>query len=366
MLTSIIFSLILLSFSSTSSQAVVDPIVTANNRFGIHITDEHDLDRASQIVNSSGGQWGYITFVIREDEMDINRYNNLFNQLKDLNLIPIVRLAATQQDSVWSRPSLDKAKPWADFLNSLNWPTKNRYVILFNEPNHAKEWGGSLNPHEYAQISRRYWEELKKASPDFFVMPAGLDLSAPNGTNTMDATEYWRQMYESDQLIFTIFDGLASHSYPNPGFCGQPADTGRTSIQGYRWEQEYLLKYDLRPDTPVFITETGWACISEDLVNYYKKAFNEVWTDENLIAVTPFMLNYQQHPFSEFSWTDPSTGEFRSFVQSIIDINKIKGEPELQDQSQINQFLTQNYNYYAKKYLSYILLVNNLERVVLN
>ena len=29
---------------------------------------------------------------------------------------------------------------WVDFLDSLNWPIENRYVILFNEPNHAKEW----------------------------------------------------------------------------------------------------------------------------------------------------------------------------------------------------------------------------------
>jgi hypothetical protein len=367
MLLSLVLSLLLLGITPSAPSAIENPVNVPNNRFGIHITDESDLARASQIVNSSGGEWGYITFVIREDEMDVSRYNNFFDQLKTLNLIPIVRLATTQNSGTWNRPDIGKATKWADFLNKLQWPTKNRYVILFNEPNHAKEWGGSLNPAEYARISRRYWEELKKASPDFFVMPAALDLSAPNSPTTMDAVDYWQQMYESDDLIFTIFDGLNSHSYPNPGFCGSPSDTGRQSIQGYKWELRELAKYDIQPDTPIMITETGWACPSTDLINNYKKAFNEVWTDKNLIAVTPFLLSYQAKPFADFSWIDPRTGDFRSFVQSIIDISKTKGEPAVsQDESQINQFLAQTYKDYSNKFFSYVYIVNAYEDAVFN
>ena len=53
--------------------AIVDPLKSANNKFGIHITDENDLDEARALINSSGGDWGYITLVIREDERDVKR-----------------------------------------------------------------------------------------------------------------------------------------------------------------------------------------------------------------------------------------------------------------------------------------------------
>jgi hypothetical protein len=38
-----------------------------NNKFGIHLAqpEDSDIDRADELVNSNGGEWGYITLVIQ-------------------------------------------------------------------------------------------------------------------------------------------------------------------------------------------------------------------------------------------------------------------------------------------------------------
>lgn len=305
------------------------PSVSANNLFGIHILSENDLNDAAELVNSNGGEWGYVTLVIREDERDVNRWTNAFNKMRELKLIPIVRIATTMQpEGGWRKPTSDQAIPWVDFLDALPWPTKQRHVVLFNEPNHAKEWGGSIEPEEFAFISRHYWEEFKKSNPDYFVLPGALDLAAPNGSQTMNATTFFERMYQADKLIFTIFDGWNSHSYPNPGFSGSPNDTGKMSIRGFKWEIAHLQQYDLLPNTPVFITETGWKHNSSVVENYIT-AFEQAWTHPNLRAVTPFLLNYSQPPFDIFSWKDPVTNVYRPQYETIKNIPKVAGTPEV-------------------------------------
>jgi hypothetical protein len=262
--------------------------------------------------------------------MDLGRWTKVFDQMKSLKITPIVRIATIQENGMWKKPSLESAEKWADFLGALHWPTQKRYVVLFNEPNHSKEWGGEVNPTEYASIARRYWEELKKSSFDFFVLNAGLDAAAPNSKNTMDSKDFMDKMEESDNLIFTLFDGWASHSYPNPGFLGNPSDNGKMTIRGFEWETNYLNQYNLTANLPVFITETGWKNTGhnqEEIAAYYKQAFSEAWNIPQVRAVTPFLLRYDANPFSVFSWKIPGTNNFYPYYKEVLGISKTAGDP---------------------------------------
>lgn len=323
----------------STAQAIVDPRDTTNNRYGIHVIDDTDIVSAAPLVNSSGGQWGYVTLVIRANDRDLHKWQTIFDQLREQKLIPLVRLATTPKGNYWIEPKPDEAADWATFLNSLNWVIQNRYVILFNEPNHATEWGGEVNPAEYVKTARAFHDQLKSASPDFFILPAGFDVAADNSPGTtMSADAYWAAMYQADPAIFTLFDGWTSHSYPNPGFSGSPQATGRTSIQGYRWEMDHLRQYGVSDSIPIFITETGWihqegvtanpyAPSADTVADYFRTAFTQVWTDSQIVAITPFLLNYESEPFDNFSWKKPGVAEFYPQYDVVKSLKKPAGQP---------------------------------------
>src|SRR5690606_41983328 len=50
--------------------------------------------------------------------------------------------------------SLHDALPIFKFLSKLEWPSDKKYVIAYNEVNHAKEWGGRIDPQEYTDSLR--------------------------------------------------------------------------------------------------------------------------------------------------------------------------------------------------------------------
>lgn len=325
--------------------ALEDPRKTSNNKYGIDIVDENDLLDASYLVNSSGGDWGYVTIVIPENERKTDKWNTIFERMRQLHLIPIVRLATHIEGNSWTVPKKEESAVWADFLNSLDWPIKNRYIVLFNEPNHANEWGGYISPEEYAETSASFSNELKKRSDDFYIMLAGFDASAPTTGETMDEQVFLTRMIRREPGIFDSLDGWASHSYPNPGFSGLVTDAGRKSLEGYKWEINLLKSFKINKDLPIFITETGWAhdkydpnvklFSPDEIASMITDAANNVWSDENVVAVTPFILNYQSTPFSQFSWRKQDSSYFYPFFDAYRSIPKLTGTPQLNEKTRI-------------------------------
>ncbi len=323
-LISIICSLLLFTFSTTIH--AYDPSTIKNNIYGISIVNHTDLKDASNLVNTGNGDWGYVTIVITENNRNKEVWQKFLDDCRKLHLIPIIRIATTFENDNWQIPRIENIDSWINFFNSLNWTIENRYIVIGNEPNHSKEWGGQLNPSEYAKYLKTFSERLHNASKDYFVLNAGFDQDAPNSKITMDEKKYIDEMVKSVPDVFNFIDGFASHSYPNPGFSGLKTASGRRSIKGYEWELG-LIKRDL----PVFITETGWIRKNDnnsDIVENLKYAFENVWSkDARIVAVTPFILNYQDKPFYEFSWKNKD-GSYFSIYDEIQNIQKIKGDPK--------------------------------------
>lgn len=333
----VLFWLVLMLLFPEPVRAITDPLSVPNNIFGIHILNESELKDAAALVNSSGGDWGYVTLVIQKGERDVDRWQRAFDLARQLHLIPIVRIASSQQNSHWEKPSVDEIDGWVSFLNSLNWVSKNRYVVVANEPNHAKEWGGEVNPGEYAHYLRLFSEKLKANSQDFFVLPAGLDFSANNTKDTIDATLFLKEAVGTEKDFFKYIDGWTSHSYPNPDFAGSEKASGRGTVKSFEWELEYLKTLGLGRQLPVFITETGWThngdgkldgdIKTDNIGSKLSFAFKNVWNDPKVVAVTPFVLNYQDPPFDVFSWQKPD-GSFYGFYSQIQGLAKTRGQPD--------------------------------------
>ncbi len=311
-----------------------------NNKFGIHLAVPHkeDIEKAAELVNSSGGKWGYVTLVIQENDRNPGEWQEIFNQLRRLHLIPIIRLATQPQGAVWKKPVKEDAASWVSFLNSLNWPVKDRYVVLFNEPNHAAEWGGSIDPKNYAEVAGVFVEKLRAKNSDFFVMLAGFDASAASDGVSLDEGIFLNQMKDAAPDLFDKIEGWASHSYPNPAFAGSPAAAGRGTVRGYEWELDYLRSLGIAKDLPVFITETGWSneAIPIDQIGRDLATTFVLWSADNRIrAVTPFVLNYQSEPFLKFSWQKHLSKEFYPQYDEIKDLPKISGAPEQEEKGSV-------------------------------
>ena len=322
-----------------------------NNIYGIHLAQPHleDLKAASDLVNSNGGKWGYVTLVIQENDRDKNKWQGIFDLMRELHLIPIVRLATSPVGENWRRPEPEDVKDWVSFLDSLNWVVKDRYIILFNEPNHGSEWGGEVDEKSYSKIAFSFAKALKEKNPDYFVMLAGFDASAPSWPPGLEDEETFirKMLTDSVSKIFDYIDGWSSHSYPNPAFAGSPWDYGRGTVRTYEWELELLKRLGVNKELSVFITETGWQrqprrLNEADVAENFRIAFEQVWSgDSRVRAVTAFVLDYQGSPFLEFSWKTPSAkaSEGQEFYQqyyTVQSLPKTKGEPEQVEKGEIN------------------------------
>ncbi|MBM3209146.1 hypothetical protein FJZ40_02535 [Candidatus Shapirobacteria bacterium] len=317
--------------STQATFAAFEKIDGQNNKFGIHlaVASEEDLEDAAALVNSAGGDWGYATVVIEENDRDGRKWQDVFDKMRRLHLIPIVRLATSHANGSWRRPLAEDAVSWADFLDSLNWVIKNRYVVLFNEPNDGREWGGSVDPENYGKVALAFAATLKEKSQDFFILPAGFNATAPHQLPQYEREELFLRKMASAAPggingFFTNFDGWASHSY---------------QTETYLEEINLLKRLGLKKNLPVFVTEAGWP--HAEGINYayrfppslavgqrLRSLFSQLLGDSRVIAVTPFILNYQGEPFDHFSFRKlGSPKEFYPQYQILQEQTKTKGEP---------------------------------------
>ena len=321
--------------------AIYDPFDVPNNKYGIHIIQAtpDESSPAASLVNSSGGDWGYITFLIESKDRNESKWQEFFNDLRRRHLIPIVRLATKPINEHWEIPYEGEEEAWADFLDRLNWPVKNRYVIIYNEPNHAKEWGNYVDAKSYAKVLDNTITALKSKNRDFFVLNGGLDASAPSKPPQFeDQLKFMQQMDEAVPGIFNKLDGWVSHSYPNPGFVGSPDANGRGTVRGYLWELQQLRSFGVAKNLPVFITETGWKHAeglkydpglpdAETVASNYLNAFGSAWSSPQIAAVTPFLLSYLQNPFDHFSFKQVNNTDYYPMYRTIANLTKQAGKP---------------------------------------
>lgn len=332
----VIFTMFLLLLCSyVPAYAVEDPLSKPNNEMGIHILFPDELEAASKLVNSNGGAWGYVTIPIQIGDRDIDRWQAFMDACKKYYVIPLVRLA-TEPDplntSVWRRPSDYDIIDFANFLDSLSWPTKNRYVILFNEVNRSDEWGGvPPSPTEYAEIVKYSYDVFKKRSENFYIILSGMDAAAPDDyIKYMSGFTYLEDLMKDPEIVASI-DGFSSHSYPNPEFSDYPSETKKVSVSTYRHEYD-LINKDSSKKIPAFITETGWSdktLPGSVISKYYTQTFNNIWNEDTdkIVAITPFLLNSIGGPFDNFSLL--KNGEEKVYYKTLADLPKEQGRPSV-------------------------------------
>ncbi len=261
------------------------------NAWPVDLWPEH-LAYARQAV----GDWGYVTELIRESDLDTARWQVFMDLCGNLHLTPILRLATTYDGIAgwWNAPSPDPdgsyaaiAGRYAAFISGLDWPTGAHYVIVGNEPNHGNEWSGRPDPAGYGRFLIAVADAIHGVDPGARILNAGFDPYTPHTGNVpfvdgllyMDEETFLDEMVQANPDVFSHLDLWASHSYPtgpltngpwqqtfridmingaaNPAHIAPPPGIFNRGVNGYEWEL-FLLSTFGAPSLPVMITETGW------------------------------------------------------------------------------------------------------------
>lgn len=337
--------------ASSSSFANTKTLDWPNNIFGAYsYRDDDSVRLISEMVNSSGGDWGWILYPMNIKDRDQINWNNAFKLLKQNHLIPIIQLVLEPKTT----PSDRDIEGIADFLDSLEWPTKIRFITAFNEVNAAEYWGDKIDPEDYAKSLDKLIKTFKSTSSNFFVMNGAFNASARTGkvktnlgvqTEYLDEREFLKRMDKAVPGILKKLDGWAVHTYPQPEYKGKPLDQtiegeaedekGRNTMSSYLWEVNFL-KQNFNVDLPVFVTETGWPhkegtkprnewLDQNTVAHYYTSLFEDLYLKDNrIMAVLPFGIKIEQ--LDNFSFVGKNGYRYPQF-DALKSIKKTKGEP---------------------------------------
>lgn len=295
-------------------------LALAQEVLGVHILQPDEIEVVESLLLADSERFDepfYLTIPFTlQDISRLDAWQKFFDTAKDKNIIPLVRLATITQDATWKAPTQYDVVRLTKALNRLDWPQESRHIIVFNEPNHAKEWSGTLDPEGYAKILQFTADWLHTEKAQYVVLPGAMDLAAPNSSETMEAFNFWQKVLAEEPEVFNKLDAWNSHSYPNPGFRQPPYSLAKNNLRGYQHELTFVEKYTDK-SLPVYITETGWddrTLSAKQLNTYYEYAFKHIWNDERIVAVTPFVLRGAPGPFEGFSFLDAAGEPTKQFL----------------------------------------------------
>lgn len=276
--------------------------VAAMPKLGIHLLDPRELPAALELIRG-----GAVTVVLRSDDRNTQVWQEFLDRAAENEIMSIIRLATKVEGTGWKRPTKKDIVEQARFLSGLDWKEDQLRVVIFNEPNHAAEWGGQVDAADYARMLAFAADWFHTEAKQYTVLPAGLDAAAPNGRDTMNNLTFIKQMLAAEPNLINQIDGWTVHAYANPDFSGSPKDTGKMSISGFKYEVDLLKRYAIK-DWSVYITEAGWKRTTKNsrlVADYYTQAVKGVWGDENIRAITPFVFAAKDSPFEAFAFVNP-------------------------------------------------------------
>jgi hypothetical protein len=309
---------------------------TPNNKFGMYINASPDqIGEAAPLINSNGGDWGWVLLPIDVRQRDGSLWQNIFDACAAHHIKPLIQLFNNNTCDVneMDFPGL------ARFFNELSWPTQHLYISVFNEVNAKDYWCEELAPEEYAVVLNTAIDAFKGVNQNFFIMPAGFNSSCRSGPRYLDEEDFLLRMNATVPGIFTKIDGWATHAYPQPEFSGDfynpPSWYGiRDQIENYKWEMGLLSRHFGVSGLPIFITETGWAH-SEGYLNkwqykssavtarYFDDAYRNHWLPNNqIVAIMPFVWYKPDAP--NFNWKR-NDGSFYPQYNVVMSFPKVAG-----------------------------------------
>ena len=250
-------------------------VATVNPKMGVHtrLTDEVEpwkIKHTLELVRQMGAPWIVEYFPWAYLEPKPGRFNwdhtdLVIDHANRQGLTVIARLGYVPE---WARPKestplylgeerfVDFGRFAAEFVR--RYAGKVDYVILWNEPNLALEWGYErVDPEKYVRMLQTVYPMIKEANPDVQVLAGALapTLALPDSEWGMNDLEYLQRMYDTGAADY--FDILAIHAY---GWHSEPDEPASPEAVNFRRSEllRQIMVDNGDGDKPAMITEGGW------------------------------------------------------------------------------------------------------------
>jgi hypothetical protein len=190
---------------------------TINPKMGVHtrLTDEVEpwkIKRSLEMVREMGAPWivEYFPWAYIEPEAGRYRWGHADTVIQHANrqgLEVIARLGFVPE---WARPpettplylDEDRFSDFGRFAAEFvqRYAGEINYVIIWNEPNLALEWGyAPVDPDKYVEMLRVVYPMIKAANPDIQVLAGALapTLAPPGSEDGMNDLVFLQRMYDA-------------------------------------------------------------------------------------------------------------------------------------------------------------------------
>jgi GH35 family endo-1,4-beta-xylanase len=250
-------------------------VVTINPKIGVHtrLTDEVEewkIKRTLQMVREMGAPWivEYFPWGYYEPKKGVYNWAHpdiVVKHALNQGLTVIARLGfvpkwARPKDSIVSYLDPEHYDDFGDFVYAFveHYRGKIRYIIIWNEPNIALEWGyRPVDPEAYTELLKVAYRRAKEADPEVQVLAGALapTLAPPGDPWGMNDLDFLRGMYRAGAKDY--FDILAVHSY---GWTFPPDDPPAPDKVNFRRVEllRRIMEENGDAQKPIIITEGGW------------------------------------------------------------------------------------------------------------
>lgn len=250
-------------------------VTTINPKLGIHtrLTDEVEawkIKRTLEMVREMGAPWvvEYFPWAYVQDNPSRSVWvhtDMVIDHAERQGLQVVARLGFVPE---WARPKdssplyLDEAH-FADFGRyaadfAARYAGRVHYIILWNEPNLALEWGyAAVDPAKYVALLKVVYPMVKAANPDMQILAGALapTLAPPGSPDGMNDLDYLQAMYDLGAAPY--FDLLAIHAY---GWYSDPDEPADPAVVNYRRAEllRAIMVANGGAAKQAMITEGGW------------------------------------------------------------------------------------------------------------
>ena len=250
-------------------------VQTVNPKAGVHTRLENEVEawkikKTLEMVREMGAPWIVEYFPWAYSEPRKGRYHfqhadMVVDHANRQGLTVIARLGMVPE---WARPkdSIPNYLPEASYADFAAYAAefvthfqgRVKYVIIWNEPNLALEWGYRRpDPAAYTALLRVTSQAIRAANPDVVILAGALapTLGDPSGELGQRDLDYLQGMYDAGAAPY--FDALAVHAY---GLTFPPDDPPDPDVVNFRRVEllREVMAANGDGDKPIHITEAGW------------------------------------------------------------------------------------------------------------